>query len=123
MSIEEMLEKLSEYQSQHDLMLLDKQSLIDSVLTPEVKAKLAEIDAEFNDKASTVENNIVELESLVKAEVLKTGKTVKGSHMMAVWNKGRISWDNKVLDDLMIVLPELSKARKEGDPFVSLKKV
>ncbi|CAK0771531.1 hypothetical protein CCP3SC15_4350001 [Gammaproteobacteria bacterium] len=41
---------------------------------------------------------------------------------MAVYTKGRVSWDSKKLDGMMILVPELASARKEGEPSVSIRK-
>ena len=122
-TIEEMIAQYENFQAQKDLIALDKQALIDSVLTPEIKAKLLEIDTEFHDKEQAVIVNAERAEDELRAAVLAGGVTVKSGHTMAVWVKGRVSWDSKALDGMMILLPELAKARKEGAPSVTLRKV
>jgi phage host-nuclease inhibitor protein Gam len=121
--IEQMLDQLAEFYSQRDALALQKQELIDQVYTAEIRAKVAEIEVEFSGKGAAVSENITALEEAVKIETLKGGSTVKGSHLMAVWVKGRVSWDSKKLDGMMIVLPQLASARKEGDPSITLRKV
>jgi phage host-nuclease inhibitor protein Gam len=121
--IEQMLDQLAEYYSRRDALALQKQELIDTVYTAEIRAKVAEIEAEFTGKGAAVSENIAALEEAVRAETLKAGATVKGSHLMAVWVKGRVSWDSKKLDGMMIVLPQLAAARKEGEPSVTLRKI
>jgi len=121
--IEQKLEQLAEYQAQMQLAEIDKQTLIDAVLTPEIKQKLADIDAEFSDKHDAVMENIANLTDEIKKEVVSHGATVKSAHLMAVYSKGRISWDTKILDGLAIVFPKLNEARKEGEPSVSIRKV
>ena len=66
---------------------------------------------------------IAELRAEVQSEVLAGGATVKGSVYMAVWNKGRVSWDSKKLDGMMSIIPALKDARKEGEPTVSFRSV
>lgn len=121
--IEQLLDQLAEYQAQRTLLDMDKQKLIDAVLTAEIKAQLQEIEAEFSQKVEGVDANIATLTEQVKAEVLKTGASVKGSYLHAVWAKGRVSWDTKQLDGLMIAIPQLAQARKEGEPSVSIRKI
>jgi phage host-nuclease inhibitor protein Gam len=123
MEIKEMLDTLAEYQAQRDVMMLDKQEMVDSVLTPEIKAKIADIEAEFSDKAAGVTENISKMEAEVKQAVLDNGSSVKGNALQAVFTKGRVSWDTKSLDGYVVAHPELLPFRKEGEPSVSIRKV
>ena len=119
--IVEKLDRLAEFQAQRDLLNADKQAAIDSVLTPEIKARLAEIDAEFADKAAAVDENIDALEAEIKADVLTRGETIKGSRLMAVWSKGRVTWDDAALQDYMAVHPEIVRFRRQSDPSISIR--
>ena len=121
--IKQKLEQLAEYAAQRDLAALDKQALIDQVYTPEIRAKIAEIEAEFESKTEAVRANLAALEAEVKAAVTAHGATVKGSVYQAVYVKGRVSWDTKSLDGYAAAHPELAPFRKEGDPSVSLRTV
>ena len=123
MDTKEMLDRLAEYQAQRTIAELDRQALIDSVLAPEIKAKLADIDAEFADKVGAVDQNINDLTAQVKQAVISEGQTVKGNYLQAVYMKGRVSWDTKTLEGLAIVMPKLLDAKKEGDPSVSIRRV
>jgi len=121
MNVLEKLEKLAEYQAQKDIANADKQALIDAVLTDEIKAKLADIEAEFANKTEAVSANIAALEAEIKQDVLAGGESVKGSVYHAVFAKGRVSWDAKTLDGFAVTHPEILFARKEGDPSVSIR--
>ena len=66
---------------------------------------------------------MAELESQVKTAVIEGGATAKGGALQAVFNKGRVSWDSRKLEGLMIAFPKLEEARKQGDPYVAIKKV
>lgn len=120
--IVEKLNKLDEFCSKQELIQLDKQKLIDSVLTPEIKQKLADIDAEFAQQSKAVTDNIAALREEIEALTLVHGETVRGDKYMAVWNKGRISWDTGKLDGLCIAYPPLKEARKEGTPSITIRK-
>ena len=121
--IEQKLDELSELYAQRDLSTMDKQRLIDEVLTAEIKAKIAEIEAEFAGKSETVIEKIEALENEVKELVKEKGASVKGQFLHAVFAKGRVSWDTKTLDGLMIAVPQLAQARKQGEASVSLRKI
>jgi hypothetical protein len=123
METREKLDKLAECQAQKTLLDMDKQKMIDSVLTPEIKAKIDDINTEFSDKSSGVTKNIDDLTAEIKGEILTLGETVKGQYLSAVFAKGRVSWDTKALDGYLIDHPELNKYRKEGEPSVSIRKV
>lgn len=121
--IEEKLDELSELYAQRDLSTLEKQKMIDAVLTDEIKAKIAEIESEFSGKGEAVSEKITILENTVKELVKQKGESVKGQFLHAVFSKGRVSWDTKSLDGYLKAHPELSEFRKEGDPSVSLRKI
>jgi hypothetical protein len=116
------LDALVELYAERDALELHRQELIDAVYTAEIKAKIADINAELSEPAETVTGKIALLEAEIKADVLVCGETVKGAHMMAVYAKGRVTWDNKKLDGMMALIPALKEARKEGEPSVSLRK-
>ncbi len=118
-----LLNKLADLQNGLDALNLQKQALIESVLTPEIKAKLADIDAEFAPKIAVVSESIDPLTVEIKQAVLQSGASVKGAFLHAVWAKGRVSWDNKALDGYAAAHPELNAFRKEGDPSVSIRRV
>jgi hypothetical protein len=118
-----MLDRLAELRAAPDAIRLQKQALIDTVLTDEIRAKLAEIEAEFAEPLQVAEASAAALEAEIKNAVIFQGATVKGSALMAVWNKPRVTWDNSKLDGLMLAFPQLAGARKEGDPSVTIRKV
>ena len=104
-----------------ELLNAEKQKLIDTVLTREIKEKLAEIDAEFTPKVDALNSRNTALIDTVKGEVLATGQTLNGSYHQAVFTKGRVSWDTKALDGYAAAHPEVATFRKEGQPSVSIR--
>ena len=122
-SIQFLLDQLADYQSHRDILALEKQALIDSVITPEIKAKLAEIDAEFADKFAAADKNATTLGSEIKTAVLAYGSSVKGSRLHAIWSKARASWDLKKFDEYALANPEILSLREMGKPSVSIKPV
>ena len=63
------------------------------------------------------------MEAEIKELVKATGATVKSTFLMAVYAKGRISWDAKGLDGYAVAHPEILYMRKEGDPSVSIRRI
>lgn len=121
LEIRERLDKMADIQSQLDAINLEKQALVDSILTPEIRRQLADIDVEFSEKARVASENRMILEADIKAAVKELGTSVKGQFLHAVFAKGRVSWDTKGLDGYVVAHPELSQFRKEGEPSVSLR--
>ena len=123
METEKKLDQLAEFVGQRDALELQKKEMISTVYTPEIAKAVADIEAEFAGKVEAVDTNIAALKAEIEADVLAGGNTVKGSSMMAVWNKGRVSWDGKKLDGMIALIPQLAQARKEGEPTVSFRAV
>ena len=98
-----------------------KQAEIDTILTPEILAQVEEIRKKWADTTESMTAEIAELEAEIKADVLAGKETVKGNKLMAVWNKGRGSWDGKKLDGMRALIPQLDTARKVSDPTVTIR--
>lgn len=110
------------YDLAHQLMAEQKE-VVDSILTPEIKEQLAAVDAEFSSRQTTISERISQLEGEIETQVIAQGVTSKGTRLQAVYNKGRVSWDNKALDGYAVAHPELLNLRKVGLPSVSFRKV
>lgn len=122
MTITEMLNELAELRSAFDYYSMTWELRRDEVLAP-VKTQLADLDAEFQPMLDEAREKAIELEAQIKNAVLQHGASVKGRRYQAVWSKGRVSWDTKKLDGLMIALPQLKECRTEGLPSVSIRSV
>ena len=116
------IEKYSDLTFGIDVINQEKQALIDQVLTPEIKEKLAEIDAEFDPKVEEIAQQKSALEAEIKQEILEAGRTIKGTYHSFVWSKPRVSWDTKALDGYALAHPEITQFRTEGSPSVSVRK-
>ena len=66
-------------------------------------------------------SEVSELESKIKEEVIRTGKSVSENGVELYYNRGRITWDSKALERYSIEYPEIVKARKVGKPYVTLR--
>ena len=121
MNTEEKLNKLYELKTVMTETEERKQAEIDTILTPEILAQVEEIRKKWADTTESMTAEIAELEADIKADVLSCGETVKGARLMAVWNKGRVSWDGKKLDGMRALIPQLDTARKVADPTVTIR--
>jgi len=117
----EMLDKLADFRSQRDLIRLQESEAMDAAFPEELRQTLKDIEAEFAGRSEIVNEKIASLEKEIKAEVLEHGETIKGTHLMAVWNKGRVSWNSKALEGYAVAHPEVAAFRKEGKPSISIR--
>jgi hypothetical protein len=92
------------------------------IIPPEVKAELDALETESKTALSGVDAKLALLDEQIKAGVLGMAETVTVKGVgQAVFNKGRVTWETKALDGLLVAIPELAKFRKEGDPYVTIK--
>jgi len=117
-------EKMELYYSRREalqLLALKEQEEIDKVLTPEIMAQVESIRTKYKDTKEAVSFELGVLEQEIKADALSRKCTIKSKNVMAVWNKGRVSWDSKLLEGMAKLEPKLLAARKEGEPTVSIR--
>jgi len=91
--IEQKLDQLAELNAQKQLLALDKMALKDKILTDDMRVELAAVDAEFEDQENEVNKKINELTEGIKAAVVNHGSKVIGTHLPAIYIKGRKSWN------------------------------
>jgi hypothetical protein len=118
----EKLDQLGELQAQKDLLEIKKQELIDSVLTPEIKQQLQDIEEETWPEFEAIAEKQSALTDEIKDSVLDAGESIKGAVYHAVWVKGRVSWNDKALMQYLEMHPELAYLRTVGNPSVSIRK-
>jgi len=88
-----------------------------------IENQLQAIDADYETDLEALGNRLDEDMKFVKTCVLFFGATVKGAGLMAVYAKGRMSWDGKRLDGYATAHPEILAFRSEGQPSVSIREV
>jgi len=121
MTTEDKMELYYSRREQLQLLDLKEQEEIDRILTPEILARVDEIRAKYKDTKEAVSFELGVLEQEIKKSVLEMKETIKSKNVMAVWNKGRVSWDSKLLEGMAKLEPKLLAARKEGEPTVSIR--
>lgn len=120
--MKELLENLTELYAQRDLLTIDRKRAEEAAIPAEIKNVLADIRNEFEPKETTVSEKITELEAQIKTAVLQAGQSCKGGSLNAVFAKGRVTWDTKGLEGLMVAVPQLAQFRKVGEPSVTIRK-
>lgn len=123
MNTQEKLNRLYELKTAMTEMEERREAEVETILTPELQARVDEIFDKWDSAIEGIKFQLAELESEIKADVLSCGETVKGARLMAVWNKGRVSWDGKKLDGMRALIPQLDTARKVADPTVTIREV
>lgn len=119
----EKLNKLADLTAQRDIVQMEKEKLVQSVLTPEIKQQLREIDDEFAPQFEAIDETYKQLEADVRNDVMVSGESFKGDLLRASYVKGRVSWDTKALDGYATVHPEIERFKTEGAPSVRISKI
>lgn len=86
-----------------------------------LRTAFEEAKAKFNADTAEVQELISGLESDIKDEVLKRGESVKTDRMTVTWNKGRVSWNSKLLEGYAMAHPDILGARSIGEPTASFR--
>ena len=93
------------------------------VVMAAIKDELDALDAELKPILDSANMSKAEIEAELKEAVLIDGATIKGARMMAVWAKGRETWDTSKLAGFAVAHPELLELRKVGEPTVSIRAI
>ena len=116
------LDELYQIRCAEDVLRLDLEGKRQAILEP-VREQLADLEAEYRGKFDSVTTQKAALEGVIKDAVKKLGETVRGSNLMAVFSKGRASWDGKKLDGFAKAHPEIAEFKTVGDPSVSFRNI
>lgn len=85
-----------------------------------VQDELDALDKEFDTSALAEQANALKAE--IEKGVLELAHSVKVDNVgQAVYNKGRVTWETKGLEGLMVAVPQLAGFRKVGDPYITFR--
>jgi len=116
---------LNEYSKNLDTIAsleIEKQAVIDRIMTPELKAKIAAIEAAFANSVEDLNQRNQVLIDTVKGEVLSTSKSISGDYHVVKFFKGRVTWDTVHLEGYAAAHPEINLFRNEGKPYTQIVK-
>ena len=126
-----MSEKLAEEYMENYADLTERLKMLSDNLA-ELKAKaipvdvykiIAELDDEYLPMIEQVQAALAYTKERIEQQVLDATTTWKGTRYMAVWNRGRETWDGKALDGFAMAHPEILQAKKIGNPTVTFRQV
>lgn len=119
--IEKMLDELHDLQCKADDLRFAKDSEIQNAIPADIQKIIDAIEETYMDRVTDVNEEISLLTNEIKEQVKATGESVKGSHLMAVYTKPRVTWDTKGIEGFSVAHPEINAFRKIGEPSVSIK--
>ena len=123
MKTEEKLDKLSELQKTIEFNRKVHDAQKATLLPPEIKVALDRMDAEFDEKQAEVGKQIDEITTEIKLDTINFGSTVRGTFLMATWNKARETVDMKQLKGYAVAHPEVNSMIKTGEPTCTIRKI
>lgn len=121
MNAKELLEEYTSAEVELNVLAVEKQRLIDQVITPDIRDRLAEIDLEFQPRQETINQKRADVLDQLRYAVLQEGITVRGSTHMAVYTRPHAVWDTRMLDTLAMAMPDILAAKSESKPSVSVR--
>jgi hypothetical protein len=120
--LEALLIDLRAAQEHRDLVVRSRdQARIDAIPT-EVARALLDIETEFGPMLASVATQAADAEAKVRSFVLVNMTSGKAAGLEALYCEGCTTWDTKGLDKAMKLIPGLADYRKQGDPYVTLRK-
>jgi hypothetical protein len=119
--IEEKLDQLAEVREVREDYNKETQALIYEALSrcPDLKSR----NDEVQDALKFTVKQEVDLTEEIKVVVVKSGESVKGQKLQAIFAKGRTTWDTRALEGYAVGHPEINALKKVGDPSVSIREV
>jgi len=90
-------------------------------LAADIDRQISELRGIQAAKCSEVDQKIESLTKGIKNSVLLLGESAKGSRLHAVYAKGRVTWDGKLLQGYAAAHPEIEAFKKIGEPSVSIR--
>jgi len=117
-----LLERLADLEEQELVASLAHRTDVQLALAP-LQDKLREIDALYAPGSNARNEEMTDVRKQITDAVRLLEVSVKSERMIAVWSKGRTSWDDRALQGYATAHPELLSFRKQGAPSVTIKAV
>lgn len=117
-----LLDGLAELRASLDARRLAYEAAQAALLAP-VQAQLDTLKLHYEQEIALFSTAAAEQEAAIKAAVLTQGQSVRGARLLAVFNKGRTSWDTKRLDGYAVAHPEIAAFRSVNAPTVTIRSI
>lgn len=121
--IQKLLDQLSESYDALDILRKSELDSVNKVMPPEVRQEIDAVHAEYAPKVSTAMNRIHGLEGLILGEVIKHEATISGRRHKAIFQRGKITWDTKKLNELSQRFYQILGAKKQGKSSARITRV
>lgn len=123
MTEQQLLDHIGDLFMQEEYLKSEKTKLLDQVIPPQIRAEINDIEAEFESKQAAVETQIAEAKKLLSPLVAIVGHSMKGKGARAVLTPAKDEWNDKILEKLALIWPEINNARIPGKPVVRISRV
>ena len=90
-------------------------------LLADLKLRFIEEENKFKSETADLRESMLSLEEEIKKEVISLGKTVRAEYITATYNKGKETWNGKLLDGYAVAHPEILKLKRIGEPTISFR--
>jgi hypothetical protein len=120
--LETLLLELRDAQARVTSVLADEALARRNAIPTEVAHRLADIAEEFAPMVQVAAQAVVNIEARARTCVLVMKEGGKAGGFEATYIQGRTTWDTKGLDKAMKLIPGLAHYRKQGEPYVTLRK-
>jgi len=90
-------------------------------ITAKVRPELDALDAELLPHVKALREELARLEALLKEGVRAAGRSYQHRGFRVVYARGRVTFDNKGLQQYAITHPEVNRFRKVGEPLAYLR--
>jgi hypothetical protein len=105
------LDDLVNIKDEYNKHLSQYEELIHRLLGPVVAKKLAKLDAQLKVQTDKLTKEEAELRKEIGQLVGKLGRSVDHDAFTVVYVQPKVKWDNKMLDGMAAIYPEIEKAR------------
>jgi len=121
-TIVDVLDGLAGLQLERTELELEYRAAIARCYTPEVREKIGKVEVRFGSQRVALDEEIARVTDTIKTDALGYGETVRGAALMAVYSKGRTTWDGPGLVGYAVAHPEIEAFKKVGQPSISIRK-
>lgn len=122
---EEDLARLGKVRQRLEMLELTLQQKTEAVLKP-IRQKIdklmgpyteqiKKLQADFEEKTKQLKQKDAKLDARVRELIITVKETVSADLLQAVYVKPRVTWDSKMLEGMLAMVPEIAKARTEAE--------
>ena len=119
--ITKQLNALADYREQQTQLDIERQILVDTVLTPEIKEAIASIEAEFAGRDEVIAGRIAKMEEVIKRTALAENLSVRGNALQVIVVQRSDQWNGKGLSEYARDHPAIDKFSNPGARYAQIR--